>query len=51
MHSIDKTYAVYNGKITISDFTTVSEFTSMGLDGSNGQILKTGQSLYACGYQ
>lgn len=48
MHSTDKTYAVYNGAITISDFTTAqSEFTSMGLDGSNGQILKTGQSLYA----
>ena len=48
MHSIDKTYAVYNGAITISDFTTAqSEFTSMGLDGSNGLILKTGQSLYA----
>jgi len=48
MHSIDKTYAIYNGAITISDFTTAqSEFTSMGLDGSNGQILKTGQSLYA----
>jgi hypothetical protein len=48
MHSIDKTYAVYNGAITISDFTTAqSEFTSMGLDGSNGQKLKTGQSLYA----
>jgi hypothetical protein len=48
MHSIDKIYAIYNGAITISDFTTAqSEFTSMGLDGSNGQILKTGQSLYA----
>ena len=48
MHSLDKTYAIYNGAITISDFTTAqSEFTSMGLDGSNGQILKTGQSLYA----
>jgi hypothetical protein len=48
MHSIDKTYAVYNGAITISDFTTAQgEFTSMGLDGGNGQILKTGQSLYA----
>jgi hypothetical protein len=48
MHSIDKTYTVYNGAITISDFTTAQgEFTSMGLDGSNGQILKTGQSLYA----
>jgi hypothetical protein len=48
MHNLDKTYAIYNGAITISDFTTAqSEFTSMGLDGSNGQILKTGQSLYA----
>jgi hypothetical protein len=48
MHSLDKTYAIYNGAITISDFTTAqSEFTSMGLDGSNGQILKTGQSLFA----
>jgi hypothetical protein len=48
MHSLDKTYTIYNGAITISDFTTAqSEFTSMGLDGSNGQILKTGQSLYA----
>jgi hypothetical protein len=48
MHNLDKTYALYNSAITISDFTTAqSEFTSMGLDGSNGQILKTGQSLYA----
>lgn len=48
MHNIDKTNAIYNGTITISDFTTAQgEFTSMGLDGSNGQILKTGQSLYA----
>jgi hypothetical protein len=48
MHSLDKTYEIYNGAITISDFTTAqSEFTSMGLDGGNGQILKTGQSLYA----
>jgi len=48
MHNIDKTNAIYNGAITISDFTTAQgEFTSMGLDGSNGQILKTGQSLYA----
>jgi hypothetical protein len=48
MHNMDKTNAIYNGAITISDFTTAqSEFTSMGLDGSNGQILKTGQSLYA----
>jgi hypothetical protein len=48
MHNMDKANTIYNGAITISDFTTAqSEFTSMGLDGSNGQILKTGQSLYA----
>ena len=48
MHDLDKTNAVYNSAITLSDFTTAQgEFTSMGLDGSNGQILKTGQSLYA----
>jgi len=47
MHNMDKTNAIYNGAITVSDFTTAqSEFTSMGLDGSNGQTLKTGQSLY-----
>ena len=48
MHNMDKTNAIYNGAITVSDFTTAQgEFTSMGLDGSNGLILKTGQSLYA----
>ena len=48
MHETDKIYTIYNGAITISDFTTAQgEFTSMGLDGTNGQILKTGQSLYA----
>ena len=48
MHDMDKTNTVYNSAITLSDFTTAQgEFTSMGLDGSNGQILKTGQSLYA----
>jgi len=48
MHNLDKLNDIYNGAITISDFTTAqSEFTSMGLDGSNGQILKTGQSLYS----
>lgn len=48
MHELDKLYTIYNNAITISDFTTAqSEFTSMGLDGSNGQTLKTGQSLYA----
>ena len=48
MHDMDKLYTIYNSAITISDFTTAqSEFTSMGLDGSNGQNLKTGQSLLA----
>jgi len=48
MHEMDKMYQTYNNTITISDFTTAqSEFTNIGLDGSHGQILKTGQSLYA----
>ena len=48
MHDMDKTNTIYNSAITLSDFTTAQgEFTSMGLDGSNGQVLKTGQSLYA----
>jgi hypothetical protein len=48
MHEMDKMYQTYNGAITISDFTTAqSEFTTMGLDGSNGKSIKTGQSLYA----
>jgi len=48
MHEMDKLYAIYNNAITISDFTTAqAEFTSMGLDGSNGQNINTGQSLYA----
>lgn len=48
MHDMDKIYDIYGGAITISDFTTAqNEFTSMGLDGSNGQNLKTGQSLFA----
>lgn len=48
MHELDKIYSIYSNAITISDFTTAqNEFTSMGLDGSNGQNLKTGQSLYA----
>jgi hypothetical protein len=48
MHDLDKTNTIYNSAITLSDFTTSQgEFTSMGLDGSNGQVLKTGQSLYA----
>jgi hypothetical protein len=48
MYELDKLYNIYNGSITVSDFTTAQgEFTSMGLDGGNGQLLKTGQSLYA----
>ena len=48
MHDMDKIYNIYGSAITISDFTTAqNEFTSMGLDGSNGQNLKTGQSLFA----
>ena len=48
MHGMDNIYAIYNSAITISDFSTAQgEFTSMGLNGSNGQILRTGQSLYA----
>ena len=48
MHEIEKTYAIYNSAITISDFTTAqAEFTSMGLDGTRGTTLSTGQSLYA----
>ena len=48
MHELDKLYTMYSNAITISDFTTAQgEFTSMGLDGSNGQSIKTGQSLYA----
>lgn len=46
-HSTDKLNNIYNGAITISDFTTAQgEFTTMGLDGSKGQLLNTGQSLY-----
>jgi hypothetical protein len=48
MQNMDQLYAVYNNAITISDFTSAQgEFTSMGLDGSNGQVLNTGQSLFA----
>jgi hypothetical protein len=48
MHSMDNTYAIYNSAITISDFSTAqAEFTSMGLDGTKGASLNTGQSLYA----
>ena len=48
MQNMDQLYAVYNNAITISDFTSAQgEFTTMGLDGSNGQVLNTGQSSYA----
>jgi hypothetical protein len=49
MHEMDKTYAIYNGAITISDFSTAqAEFTSMGLiSGGKGVNLNTGQALYA----
>ena len=48
MHEMEKTYNIYNSAITISDFSTAqSEFTSMGLTGTKGVNLNTGQSLYA----
>jgi hypothetical protein len=48
MHELDKLNAIYNGSITISDFTSAQgEFLTMGLDGSKGQTINTGQSLYA----
>jgi len=49
MHEMDKIYNIYNGAITISDFSTAqAEFTSMGLTpGGKGVNLNTGQALYA----
>lgn len=48
MHETDKLNNIYNNAITISDFTSAQgEFTSMGLDGSKGQTINSGQSLYA----
>lgn len=48
MHEMDKIYSIYNGAITISDFTTAqNQFQTMGLDGSAGTILQSGQSYYA----
>ena len=49
MHEMDKIYAIYNGAITISDFSTAqAEFTSMGLTpGGKGANLNTGQALFA----
>jgi len=47
-HESDKLNTIYNGAITVSDFTSAqSEFTTMGLDGSKGTVINTGQSLYA----
>ena len=48
MHEMDKTYAIYNSAITISDFSTAqAEFTSMGLTATKGVNLNTGQALFA----
>ena len=48
MHEMDKIYDIYNGAITISDFSTAqAEFTSMGLTATKGVNLNTGQALYA----
>jgi hypothetical protein len=49
MHEMDKIHAIYNGAITISDFSTAqAEFTSMGLTpGGKGVNLNTGQALFA----
>ena len=48
MHEMDKTYAIYNSAITISDFSTAkADFTSMGLTATKGVNLNTGQALYA----
>lgn len=48
MHEMDKMNTIYNGAITISDFTTAqNQFQTMGLDGSAGSLLQTGQSYYA----
>jgi hypothetical protein len=47
MHDMDKIYTIYNGAITISDFTIAqNEFTSMGLISGKGVNVNTGQSLY-----
>ena len=48
MTEMDKLYATYNNAITISDFTTAqNQFQTMGLDGSAGTVLQSGQSYYA----
>lgn len=50
MYNMDKKYDIYNSAITISDFTSAQkEFTQngLGLSGDFGNVLNTGQSLYA----
>lgn len=48
MHELDKLNAIYNGAITISDFTSAQgEILTMGLSGTKGEVINTGQSLYA----
>ena len=48
IHETDKLNTIYNNAITISDFTSAQgEFVTMGLDGSKGQTINSGQSLYA----
>lgn len=48
MHELDKLNAIYNGAITISDFTSAQgEILTMGLLGTKGEVINTGQSLYA----
>lgn len=48
MHELDKLNTIYNGSITISDFTSAQgEFLTMGLSGTKGETINTGQSLYA----
>jgi hypothetical protein len=48
MYETDKLNTIYNNAITISDFTSAQgEFVTMGLDGSKGQTINSGQSLYA----
>ena len=48
MHESDKLNTIYNGSITISDFTSAQgEFLTMGLLGTKGETINSGQSLYA----
>jgi hypothetical protein len=47
-HETDKLNNIYNGAITVSDFTSSqNEFLTMGLAGTKGTVINTGQSLYA----